>query len=87
MRKTPPVAMLPVHGGAFVRGDKNINAEMYGNVLTWFARRGCIGVNVEYRQPPEAPYPEGGRDIGPGLVPGSRQSIGAFGGDPDGVSA
>ncbi|HEX4329437.1 MAG TPA: alpha/beta hydrolase [Burkholderiales bacterium] len=75
-----PVMMF-VHGGAFVRGDKNINAEMYGNVLTWFARRGCVGINVEYRQPPEAVYPEGGRDIAAACA-WVKQSIAGFGGDP-----
>jgi len=73
--------MVFVHGGAFVRGDKNINAEMYANVLTWFARRGCVGVNVEYRQPPEAVYPEGGRDIAAACA-WVNQSIAAYGGDP-----
>jgi acetyl esterase len=75
-----PVMMF-VHGGAFVRGDKNINAEMYGNVLTWFARRGYVGVNVEYRQPPEAVYPEGGRDIAAACA-WVHESIATFGGDP-----
>jgi acetyl esterase/lipase len=78
--KNAPVVVF-VHGGAFVRGDKNINAEMYGNVLTWFARRGYVGVNVEYRQPPEAVYPEGGRDVGDACA-WVHRSIAAYGGDP-----
>jgi len=52
-----------VHGGAFVRGNKDINARMYGNVLTWFARHGVVGVNLEYRLAPEAPYPGGAADV------------------------
>ncbi|MGO4396068.1 alpha/beta hydrolase [Variovorax sp. M-6] len=57
-----PVVVF-VHGGAFVRGAKNINAQMYGNVLAWFARHGCVGVNVEYRLAPEAVYPAGAHDV------------------------
>lgn len=51
------------HGGAFIRGAKDINEQMYGNVLTWFARRGYVGVNLEYRLAPEAPYPGGAVDL------------------------
>lgn len=57
-----PVVMF-VHGGAFVRGGKDINAAMYGNVLAWFARQGCVGINVEYRLAPEAAHLEGARDV------------------------
>ncbi|HEY4371412.1 MAG TPA: alpha/beta hydrolase [Burkholderiales bacterium] len=77
-RNAPVVAF--VHGGAFVRGDKDINAEIYGNVLTWFARRGCIGVNIEYRLAGEAPYPEGGRDVGAACA-WIKNSIVEYGGD------
>ena len=51
------------HGGAFLRGSKDINEEMYGNVLTWFARHGFVGVNLEYRLAPEVPYPGGAQDV------------------------
>ncbi|MEJ7686452.1 MAG: alpha/beta hydrolase [Variovorax sp.] len=57
-----PVVVF-VHGGAFVRGSKDINGEMYGNVLAWFARHGCLGINVEYRLAPEASYPQGAHDV------------------------
>jgi acetyl esterase len=61
-RQAPVVAF--VHGGAFVRGDKDTQGRIYGNVLTWFARQGCIGINVEYRLAPDAPYPGGALDVG-----------------------
>ncbi|MBH1966354.1 MAG: alpha/beta hydrolase [Comamonadaceae bacterium] len=70
-----------VHGGAFVRGDKTINDQMYGNVLTWFAQRGCVGVNVEYRLAPEAPYPSGSLDLGLACA-WLEQHIAQYGGDP-----
>jgi acetyl esterase/lipase len=52
-----------VHGGAFVRGDKRVNAEVYDNVLYWFARNGCVGFNIEYRLAPESQYPGGATDV------------------------
>lgn len=56
-------AVVFVHGGAFVRGDKRVNDEIYDNVLYWFARNGCVGFNVEYRLAPEAQYPAGATDV------------------------
>lgn len=78
--RNAPVVVF-VHGGAFVRGAKDINGAMYGNVLTWFARQGCVGVNVEYRLAPEAPHPQGALDVG-GACEWVRRRIAEFGGDP-----
>lgn len=75
-----PVVVF-VHGGAFVRGAKDINAAMYGNVLTWFARQGCVGVNVEYRLAPEAQHPHGALDVAAACA-WVTEHIGEFGGDP-----
>lgn len=75
-----PVVIF-VHGGAFVRGAKDINAHMYGNVLTWFARQGYVGVNVEYRLAPQAPYPGGAVDVALACRWLARH-VHAFGGDP-----
>jgi len=79
VRHAPVVAF--VHGGAFVRGDKDINTQMYGNVLTWFARQGCVGVNIEYRLAHEAPYPGGATDLGLACAWIGRH-IAQHGGDP-----
>lgn len=76
-----PVVVF-VHGGAFIRGQKDINAEMYANVLIWFARRGYLGVNVEYRLAPEAPYPAGAMDVAQACR-WVRQNISALNGDPE----
>jgi acetyl esterase len=35
-----------VHGGAYVRGDKDANGEAYGNISIWFARQGMLGINA-----------------------------------------
>lgn len=75
-----PVVVF-VHGGAFVRGDKDSNAEVYGNVTRYFARHGCVGVNIEYRLAPEAAYPGGAEDVGR-AVAWVREHIAAYGGDP-----
>lgn len=76
-----PVVVF-VHGGAFVRGAKTASAEGYGNVLTWFARQGYLGINMEYRLAPEAVYPAGADDIA-GVVAWIKASAAAQGGDPD----
>lgn len=89
-----PAAALPpalpvvvfVHGGAFVRGAKCITADLYDNVLLWFARRGYLGVNVEYRLAPEAPYPQGALDVA-AAVDWVRAHAPHWGGDPARIHA
>lgn len=75
-----PVVIF-AHGGAFVRGDRDLNAEVYGNVLRYFARNGYIGVNMEYRLAPEAAFPAGAEDVG-AAIEWAAQNIAAYGGDP-----
>lgn len=52
-----------VHGGAFVRGERDISDVAYANVLVWFARQGFVGVNLEYRLAPQARWPAGADDV------------------------
>lgn len=52
-----------VHGGAFVRGSKSPNGVIYDNVPYWFARQGCVAVNMEYRLANEATFPGGADDV------------------------
>ncbi|MDR3100317.1 MAG: alpha/beta hydrolase [Paraburkholderia sp.] len=61
-------AVLFVHGGAFVRGSKSVNGEIYDNVCHWFARQGCVAVNVEYRLADDAPWPGGAQDVARALA-------------------
>ncbi|MSQ55415.1 MAG: alpha/beta hydrolase [Betaproteobacteria bacterium] len=70
-----------VHGGAFTDGERNRSAEIYSNVLYYFARQGVIGVNIEYRLAPEFRYPSGSEDVGL-AVAWTRANIERFGGDP-----
>lgn len=51
------------HGGAFIRGSKSTNGAIYDNVAYWFARQGCVAVNVEYRLAPQTAYPGGATDV------------------------
>ncbi len=79
-RSGAPVVIF-MHGGAFVRGDKQASPEVYDNVLIWFARQGYVGVNIEFRLAPEAPYPSGADDLS-ASVTWVRHNIARFGGDP-----
>jgi acetyl esterase/lipase len=78
-RRLRPVIVF-VHGGAFVRGERNISEVAYANVLTWFARQGLVGVNMEYRLAPEAPWPAGADDIA-GVVRWLKAHAAEHGGD------
>ncbi len=60
---SPAPVVVFVHGGGFVRGDMNANAQIYGNVPRYFARHGCIAVNAEYRLAPDARFPGGAQDV------------------------
>lgn len=80
-RQGAPLAVF-VHGGAFIRGNRNSNAEIYGNVTRWLARQGWLAANAGYRLAPEAPYPEGARDVARALA-WLRRHAQAIGADPD----
>lgn len=71
-----------VHGGAFTRGSKSIDGEIYDNVLHWFARHGFVGVNVEYRLAPAAQFPSGAVDVSR-AVAWVAENVGRYGGNPN----
>jgi acetyl esterase/lipase len=75
-----PVVLF-VHGGAFVRGEKDSTPEIYANVCHYFARHGHVAINVEYRLATDAPYPGGAQDIA-ASVAWARANAARFGGDP-----
>lgn len=70
-----------VHGGAFIRGAKSSNGHIYDNVCWWFARQGCVAVNIEYRLAAEAPFPGGTEDVA-AAVDWVVANIASFGGNP-----
>jgi acetyl esterase/lipase len=76
-----PVVIF-VHGGAFVRGDKDVDGEVYANVLYYFARHGFLGVNMEYRRAPEFKYPGGAQDVA-AAVAWTRTHAREHGGNPE----
>ena len=78
----PRPVVLFIHGGAFTRGRKSMDGEIYDNVLYWFARQGFVGVNVEYRLAPEIAYPAGAIDVAD-AVAWVVSNIADFGGNPD----
>jgi len=80
-----PVAVF-MHGGAYVRGERNVTGHVYANVAAWFARQGYLGINLEYRLAPAAAYPGGADDLARALE-WMRTNIGAHGGDPGRIVA
>jgi len=76
-----PVAVF-IHGGAYVRGERDISPEVYGNVATYFARQGMLGVNATYRLAPATQWPGAAEDVG-ALVKWLRANAARFGGDPN----
>jgi len=76
-----PVVLF-VHGGAFVRGNKDVTEEVYANVCYYFARHGYLAVNVEYRLAPESRFPGGVEDLA-GAVAWAKRNARDFGGDPE----
>jgi acetyl esterase/lipase len=74
-------AVLFVHGGAFIEGDRNRTEEIYSNVSYYFARHGIISLNVGYRLAPEAAYPEATRDTAT-VVQWAREHAAEIGIDP-----
>jgi acetyl esterase len=79
--KRPTPVVIFAHGGAFVRGNKSVNDEVYANVLYYFARNGCLGINMEYRLAPEAAFPAGAEDVAAAVRWASAHAA-ALGGDP-----
>ena len=71
-----------LHGGAYVRGSRSVNTEVYGNVATYFARQGMLGVNGTYRLAPAVQWPAAAQDVGL-LVKWLKTNAKAHGGDPD----
>ncbi|MCW5232312.1 alpha/beta hydrolase [Verminephrobacter eiseniae] len=70
-----------VHGGAFVRGDKEQTPLVYANVPAEFSRHGFLAFNVEYRLAPEASWPAGAEDVRDAILWVARHAE-KWGGDP-----
>jgi acetyl esterase/lipase len=80
-RSGAPVVIF-VHGGAYVRRDKDANGEAYGNISIWFARQGLLGINATYPLAPAAKWPSGAKNVG-GMVAWAKANAMRLGGDPN----
>lgn len=80
LRRAP--VLLFVHGGAFVRGEREISAFIHANVAAEFAAHGYLAVNAGYRLAPAAPWPQGAADVRAALA-WVRAHAEDYGGDPD----
>lgn len=78
---TPAPVLLFVHGGGFVSGDKG-DGRIFDNVLDYFAARGVMGVNINYRLAPQHAWPAGIEDLRQALA-WVRKNAAAYGGDAD----
>lgn len=57
-------ALLFVHGGGFVAGDKRkAGSPFYENIGIWAARNGFVGATMTYRLAPASPWPTGAEDV------------------------
>jgi len=74
-----------VRGGAFIGGDKHMpGSPFYDNIMLWAMKNGFVGVNINYRLAPSAPWPAGVEDVASALQWVSA-NIAARGGDPSQV--
>ena len=80
--QTDVPVMVYVHGGGYSSGDRDLNEEVYGNIPTYFARQGLLGINATYRLAPEARWPSGAEDMR-AVVAWVKRHATRYGGDPD----
>lgn len=73
-----PVVIF-VHGGNLDNGDR----ADYGNVAAFFAQRGFIGVNANYRLVPDIVWPQGAEDVREILGWLWTENAESYGGDPN----
>ena len=77
-----PVVIF-VHGGGFRRGDKGDEGRWENaNIGAWAAREGMLGIVINYRLAPAAPWPAGADDVAAAIA-WARANVQVHGGDPD----
>ena len=80
-RAMPVVLFVP--GGDYVGGAKSRpGVPFYQNVGVFFARNNVVGITMNYRLAPKAPWPAGGEDVAAALR-WVKLNIAKFGGDPE----
>ncbi|HVG52507.1 MAG TPA: alpha/beta hydrolase [Xanthobacteraceae bacterium] len=74
--------LIFVHGGGYVAGDKcEPGKPFHDNIMLWAVKNGMVGVNINYRLAPAAPWPAGAEDTG-AAVGWVADHIASYGGDP-----
>ena len=75
-------ALVFMHGGGFVTGDKEETPDVfYDNVGIWATAQGMIGITINYRLAPEHGWPAGREDVAAALA-WVRSNVSQFYGDP-----
>lgn len=59
----PSATVIYVPGGGYTGGDKRADNVMFGNIGSYFARRGMLGITMNYRLAPEVSWPAGAQDV------------------------
>lgn len=80
--KTDLPVMVFFHGGGYTGSARDVNQNVHGNVLTYFARNGFLGVNADYRLAPEFHWPSGGEDVRD-VVRWVKENAKTYGGNAD----
>src|SRR6185295_19156390 len=80
--RTGVPVVVYLHGGAYVRGDRNISSEVYSYIATYFARQGMLAINATYRLAPAAKWPGAAEDVAR-IVKWLKDNASSYGGDPE----
>jgi len=75
--------LLFVHGGGFTGGSRQ-GGYYPQNITAWAARNGMVGVNIDYRLAPGAPWPAARDDLARAIA-WVGEHIAEYGGDPDNI--
>ena len=63
-----PGVVMFVHGGAFIRGERNRSPWVFRNICLDLCRQGLVVANAGYRLAPAAGYPIGAQDVADAAV-------------------
>ncbi len=55
--------VIYVPGGGYTGGDKRSDATFFANVGSYFAKRGILGITMNYRLAPASRWPAGAEDV------------------------
>ena len=80
-RASAPI-LVWVHGGGFLRGDKQSDGLFNAHAGRWAAANGMLGAVINYRLAPDHAWPAGGEDVG-SAIDWLRANAPLHGGDPD----